>query len=85
MRSRLFYVLLWNLYDLRDLDNVFWVGSVRSSSYTHVFLGGTCIIYILRTWLPGWDLYDLHYLHMFADCDLWDLYDLDHISLMVSV
>ena len=30
----------WDLYDLRDLDNVSWVGSVPSSSYTHVFLGG---------------------------------------------
>ena len=48
--SRPFYVFR-DLYDLRDLDHVFWVGSVRSSSYTHVF--------------PGWDLYDLALTHMF--------------------
>ena len=98
-RSRFFFsVFRCDLYDLRDLGNVFWVGPVRSSSYT----------------FPWWDLYDLdlshmfawvwlvlficmictcfclgaiciiylHDLHMFADCDMYDLRDLDNISLI---
>ena len=36
---------LFDLYDLRDLDHVFRLGSVRSSSYTqHVGLGGICMM-----------------------------------------
>ena len=35
--------------------------------------------------LPVWDLYDLHDLHVFAECDLYDLRDLNHIYLMAYV
>ena len=69
-RSRLLSVFRCDLYDLRDLDHVFWAGPVRSSSYTRVFLSGICMIWTFRTCLPGWDLYDLHDLHIFTDCDL---------------
>ena len=43
-RSRLFSVFRCDLYGLRDLDHVFWVGSVRSSSCTHVYVGGICMV-----------------------------------------
>ena len=62
--------MILDLQDLRDLDLLQLMGSLRSSSYTHVCLGGIHTIYIFRTCLPGWDLYYLHDLHMFAECDL---------------
>ena len=78
-RSRFISVFRCNLHDLRDLDRVFWVGPVRSSSYAHVFFGGICMIETFRTCLAGWVLHDLHDLR-----DLYDLWDLDYISLMES-
>ena len=68
-----------DLQDLRDLVHISLMRSVRSSSYTHVCLGGIYMIQIFRTCLPGWDLYDLHDLYMFVECDLQDLRDLYYI------
>ena len=42
-----------------------WMGSVKSKSFTHVCVGGICVICMICTCLPGWDLNDLHDLHMF--------------------
>ena len=74
-----------DLYDLRDLYRVCWVGSVWSSSYTR---------------LRGWHAYDVDLLHMFAwvgSCTIyqryflpgtclrwWDLYDLHDLHVFAE-
>ena len=45
--SRLCYVFRWDLHDLRNLDNVFWLGSVRSSSLHTWFTQRIGVIAIL--------------------------------------
>ena len=45
--------------DLRDLDHVCCVGSVRSSSYEHGCLSGICMIQPFHTCFHYWDVYDL--------------------------
>ena len=58
-------IYILDLYDLRDLDRVFWVWSVRSSSYTFAWVASVWSTSYTHV-CPGWDLYDLHdLLHMF--------------------
>ena len=45
--------------DMRDLDHVRRIGSVRSRSYVHVCLGGICIIYFLGVNVCMWYIYGI--------------------------
>ena len=60
-----------------DLRHVCWVGSVLS--YTHVCLGGICVILLSHTCLPYWDMYDLDLSICLLGWDLCDGHDL-HMS-----
>ena len=73
-----------DLQDLRDLliliDNISQMGSVWSRYHilhVVVWLDEICMIWILHTCLPRWDLHDLEILHTCLRWwDLYDLYDL---------
>ena len=81
MSSRYFICLLgWDLYDLRDLhmvaegglynlrelDHIYLMESVRYRSCTQVCLGRICMI-CLSTHVRHIGLYDLHDLHLFRE------------------
>ena len=86
----------WDLYNRRDVDNIFLMAYVQSTSYIYVSAGGIymickicicspggiCMICVICTCSAKWGLYDLH---TFARWDLHDLQDLHDLKILRKV